>query len=140
MVKFLRYTLLCSILLAPASLLANDLYHNCPQPSEIKAGSQSGTWYVNNPGWIGLTHGKDRGDTAVQSFHYVEWWDYSGLPDNGETECWYIGNKGSRIDLTQGSWGQVAKPTDKSLWKVTYDPRAKDPVLVCDAGIDACHF
>lgn len=140
MAKFKPSLILCSLLLAPLTLLAESTYHNCPQPSEIKAGSQSGTWYVNNPGWVGLTHGKDHGDTAVQSFHYVEWWDYSGVPQNGETECWYIGNKGSRIDLTQGSWGHIPKPTNQSLWKVTYDPRAKDPVLVCNASPESCNF
>jgi len=128
-------------LILHALLLSGSILANCPAPDKIHLYCDRHhhcNWGANFPGWEGFFIGPHLEDTFIQSFEFVVWWNDHGNPENGTMLCLYKGNLGSTVRMSQGSWGGIAEPKDKVLWRtVTYEGHA---MLACREGLSACQF
>lgn len=104
---------------------------DCPIPrvvdrncyGELQCEGMAG-WHVNNPGWIGTTIGPDHHELHVNYFIKAEWRPLDG--NMGTTFCWYRGDQGTVVRLTQGDFGGVSKPT-LGFWIPSSSPDPNDP-------------
>lgn len=145
LLRVIAYTISCTSLafISSTSLAAGDSYHHCPSLAQLKVvdGFGHSNWHADHPGWEGYPIGVDNHDTAVVSLIEADWWNYSNDPQNGTMLCWYKGNDGSLIRLSQGSWGGVRAPTLGRKWqKGTEIAGAPISVYKCTAGVGVCGF
>lgn len=120
-------------------LSATSVYANCPAPEKIQkscAGKMC-NWIANHPGWEGFPMDDvDHGDTQIVKFNYVIWRDYKNK--QGNALCIYTGDKGGLIRMVQGSWVDVPKPADTSIWMpFIYE---STPALSCYDDVNKCQF
>lgn len=134
-IKFLFPALIISFVFTAQA--AN--YTQCPEIKSIRQ-SCSGTicnFTADNPGWEGFTRIKGLGkDTKIIGFISADWWNYSHNIHNGEMRCWYRGNQGGLILMTQGSWGGIEQPPTMN-WIPSHDPTGKS-VLICSSNPSGC--
>lgn len=118
------------------SLAAAD----CPSPGQIaryNLGSQGFYWADNEDSWIGYTQGTNHNDTAIAQFNHVVWWDYENKTPTAL--CYYLGNQGSLILMSQGNWNRlVKKPLGESGWSPFIFEGY--PAESCWADIKTCGF
>ncbi|QLH41971.1 MAG: hypothetical protein HWD59_04070 [Coxiellaceae bacterium] len=142
-----------SILIA---LISTASLANCPAVENIATNCSPShrqcSWWTSSAAggaWEGFVIGPYHGDTAIASFYLAGWWN-EGLvntptdkphssPPIGTTFCYYYGNKGSLIRMSQGDYGGVPQPQNTNLWHWGIAPVGKR-LWICTAGIQECHF
>lgn len=120
-------------------LFVTSAFASCPSISQIKRyslGTAGFYWADNAEGWLGYTQNPDNNDTTIDHFDHTIWWNYQNITPTAL--CYYVGNKGSVITMSQGNWNRrVSEPTGFPWGPIVFEGNSAES---CYQGLSACKF
>jgi len=117
---------------------------NCPAMNKVVykcvniGNKQHCNWMA--PWWDGY-HGSADTKPGEHPVKFIEvFWGASAAPEVGSTNCFYQDHEGGWVELSQNSWGGVAKPTSDNWTPGEWPENLKISGLICNQGIADCQF